>query len=272
MSRSISNSPSRRQVVSAISLGAPLLGVTVAWPMPVRAQAPKAKSAYRKIELAAADGHKFVAYRADPAAPAKGGIVVLHAVYGLATAMGDTCAMWADAGYTAIAPALFDRHTRDLVHPYTREGVGLGSKSYAQLTEAQILADVGACAVAAGPAGRVAMSGFCTGGTWAWVAASKLAFAAHVSFYPSHVHQPAYFDLEPRCPTIVHFGDKDPVVPLADVERIRTRHPKAEMHLYPGAVHAFLNPDQASYHAPSAGPAWQRSIAFMDTHIGAKAK
>lgn len=266
MSRVQSTRLSRRQLVAAGTLGIAVLA------RPAFAQAPaKHNSTARKIELTAADGHRFEAYRADPAGTSKGGIVVLHAVYGLATGMGDMCARWADAGYTGIAPALFDRHTRGLVHPYTREGVGLGSKSYEQLTEAQMLADIAACATAAGPAGRVAISGFCTGGTWAWVAAAKSSFAAHVSFYPSHVHLPAFFDLEPRCPTIVHFGDKDPVVPMADVERIRARHPKAQMHIYPGAVHAFLNPDQASFHPQSAGPAWQRSIAFMDKHVGAKA-
>ena len=116
------------------------------------------------------------------------------------------------------------------------------------------------------------MSGFCTGGSWSWKAAAKLDFAAQVVFYGSHVHTAGYIDLVPRCPTIMHYGDIDPVVPMPEVQKIRARHPSVEMHIYPGAVHAFLNPDQASYHAASAEPAWQRSIAFMDRHVGARAK
>jgi len=259
---------SRRQLLGAGLVAMP--GLPIALGGRVHAQDGPPKAAARKLELTAADGHKVTVYRADPAGAAKGGIVILHAVYGLAPAMGVVCSRWADAGYTAIAPALFDRLQRDLVHPYTSEGVTAGSKSYATLTEAQILADIQACATAAGPAGRVAMSGFCTGGSWSWLASAKREFAAQVNFYGSHVHTPEYFNLEPKCPTIIHYGDKDPVVPMAQVERIRARHPALEMHIYPGAVHAFLNPDQASYHAPSAGPAWQRSIAFMDKHVGAK--
>ena len=37
---------------------------------------------------------------------AKGGIVILHAVYGLTDHMGDVCDAFAAPGYAAIAPAL----------------------------------------------------------------------------------------------------------------------------------------------------------------------
>lgn len=270
MARMLKSPATRRRVLGAGLVAMPAL--VLARRREALAQDAAPNAAARKVELTAADGHKVTVYRADPAGASKGGIVILHAVYGLAPAMGVVCSRWADAGYTAIAPALFDRLQRDLVHPYTLEGVQAGSKSYGALTQAQILSDIQACTTAAGPAGRVAISGFCTGGTWSWLAASKASFAAQVNFYGSHVHTPEYFDLEPRCPTVIHYGDKDPVVPMPQVERIRTRHPALEMHIYPGAVHAFLNPDQASYHAPSAAPAWQRSIAFMDKHVGAKSR
>ena len=59
----------------------------------------------------------------------------------------------------------------------------------------------------------------------------------------------------------------DPQIPMAKVEQIRARHPDVEMHIYPGAVHAFENVDQASYKKDAAELAWQRSIAFMDRHV-----
>ena len=224
----------------------------------------------RQQQLTAADGHKVTIYRAEPPGPSKGGIVILHAVYGLTTNMGDVCATWAQAGYTAVAPALFDRIKLNTVHPYTREGVLAGTDGYNALTEAQIFADIAACVASAGGEARTAISGFCTGGSWAWRASSKMNFAAHVNFYGSHVHTKDYINLEPRSKTIIHYGDKDGVVPIAKIERIRARHPNVEISIYPGAGHAFLNPDQQSYHAASAQPAWARSIAFMDTHVGVK--
>ena len=261
----MNNHYSRRDSLKlAASMGA------AAFAVPNISFAQAAAPAARQVQLTAADGHKFTVYRADPVGTPKGGIVILHAVYGLTTNMGDVCANWAKAGYTAIAPALFDRLKPNTIHPYTCEGVQAGTDGYNALTEAQIFADIAACVASAGGPSRTAISGFCTGGSWAWRAASKMDFAAHVNFYGSHVATPDYINLEPRSKTIIHYGDKDGVVPMPDVERIRARHPSVQIFIYPGAGHAFLNPDQQSYHAPSAEPAWARSIAFMDQQVGSK--
>ena len=218
-----------------------------------------------KIELTAADGHRLSAWHVKPAGKAKGGIVVLHAIYGATAHMGDVCRRWAGAGYSAVAPALFDRLGRDLVHPYDRPGDGVAG--YAALTEAQIFADILAAVAAAGPPGRVAISGFCSGGSWAWRAAARCAFRAQVNFYGSHI--PDLIDLAPRCPTILHYGDDDGVVPMPEVEKIRARHPTVELHVYPGAGHAFENAEQATFNAAAGDLAWARSIAFLDRHVGA---
>lgn len=252
----------RRQLLKTGALAIP------AGALLMRGIVPAAAATSRRIELTAADGHKLGAWRADPAGAPKGSIVALHAVFGCTTHLGDICAHWADAGYTAIAPALFDRIEKNLVHPYTLDGVKAGSASYERLTEAQIFADVTAAALAAGPQGKRVMSGFCTGGSWSWRSAAKLdLFAAQVNFYGSHVHTPEYFDLTPKSPTIIHYGDKDVVVPPDQSSRIRARHPEVEMHIYPGGQHAFMNPEQSSYDAAAAAAAWQSSIAFLDKHV-----
>jgi carboxymethylenebutenolidase len=223
------------------------------------AAAPMAQT----IELVAADGHRLSAWAAQPSGVPKGGIVVLHAVYGATRHMGDVCARWAAAGYCAIAPALFDRLGRHIVHPYDRPEDGV--QSYAALSDTQVFADIQAAVAAAGPVGKVAISGFCTGGSWAWRAAAKFDFPAQVNFYGSHI--PALIDLVPRCPTILHYGEQDRLAPPSDIERIRARHPAVELHLYPGAGHAFENVEQASHDAVAADLAWQRSIAFMERHV-----
>ncbi len=216
----------------------------------------------RKITLTAADGHSLTAWRADPGGEAKGGIVLLHAVYGLTDHMGEVCQAFADNGYAAIAPALYDRIGPGIVHPYSRDGVAAGRESYAALARQAFVADLEGCASALRAAGRVAISGFCTGGTWAWEAASSLGFDASVIFYGSHVA--ARLDIQPNCPTIMHYGDSDVIAPLADVERIQAANPDVTVHVYPGGQHAFFNPDQASYDAAAAALALERSIAFLD--------
>jgi carboxymethylenebutenolidase len=83
-----------------------------------------------------------------------------------------------------------------------------------------------------------------------------------VNFYGSHI--PALIDLRPRCPTILHYGDADGIVAAAEIDTIRERHPGVELYVYPGAGHAFENPDQAGYNATAAALAWGRSIDFLD--------
>lgn len=215
------------------------------------------------IDLSAADGHHLSAWLAEPDGVCKGGVVTLHAVYGATTHMGDVCARWAAAGYRAVAPALFDRLEPGLVFPYTQAAEGV--KRYAALTEEQIFSDIRAATqTAANPSGPAIISGFCSGGSWAWRAAASTAFefAAQVNFYGSHI--PALIDLAPRCPTILHYGDGDPVVPLAEVQNIAAHHPGVEIRIYPGAGHAFFNPEQDSHDAAARDLTWERSMAFLD--------
>lgn len=219
----------------------------------------------RKITLAAADGHSFSAWRSDPVEPARGGIVLLHAVYGLTNHMGDVCDQFASRGYAAIAPALYDRIGKDIVHPFGAEGAAAGSETYRSISQAQILADTGTCAAALRPLGRVAISGFCTGGTWAWIASAELEFDAQVNFYGSHV--PAHLQFVPRCPTIMHYGDSDHVVSREGIESIRAARPEVLVHVYPGGKHAFFNPEQEYYDAAHAALAFERSVAFLEEHL-----
>ena len=218
------------------------------------------------ITLQSADGHRFEAYRGDPVGTPKGGVVVLHAIYGLTTHIGGVCDQWAAAGYAAVAPALFDRVGKGLVHPYGAVGGDAGRKCFAATNEANILAEIAACADAMKGCGPSVVSGYCTGGTRAWVAAAKQRFDAQVNFYGSHVA--AKLDLHPRCPTVMHYGDKDHVVPVPDIERIRTANPSALIHVYPGGGHAFFNPEQENYDAAHAALSWQRSVAFLDETLG----
>ena len=74
-------------------------------------------------------------------------------------------------------------------------------------------------------------------------------------------------DLSQPLPTILHYGDSDPIMPMDKVERIKARHPGVELCIYPAAGHAFCNPEQATYDATAAQAAWRRSFAFLDRHF-----
>lgn len=218
----------------------------------------------QSIRLTTTDGHTFEAARSNPSGRAKGGVIVLHAIYGLTDHIRGVCDLWAGAGYAAIAPALFDRVGPGRVHPHTPEGGKAGSLCYQATNEANIMAEVAACRDALAASGPVVVSGYCSGGSWAWVAATRLeGIAAQVNYYGSHVAS-QFLDLAPRCPTIMHYGDNDHVVPIADVERIRAAHPRVSLHVYPGAGHAFFNPEQDHYDAAARALSWQRSLDFLE--------
>ncbi len=64
------------------------------------------------IELTAADGNTFTAYRAEPAAEPKGAVVVLQEVFGVNRHIRKVVDDFAAQGYLAIAPALLTGRER----------------------------------------------------------------------------------------------------------------------------------------------------------------
>src|SRR3954451_25374819 len=58
--------------------------------------------------ITSADG-EVPAMRSEPPGPAKGGAVVIQEAFGLTDHIGSICDRLADAGWLAIAPALFHR-------------------------------------------------------------------------------------------------------------------------------------------------------------------
>ena len=61
------------------------------------------------VELEASDGHQFQAYQSHPNGTPKGGVVVLQEIFGVTDHIRRATDRFAEAGYLAIAPALFDR-------------------------------------------------------------------------------------------------------------------------------------------------------------------
>jgi carboxymethylenebutenolidase len=223
----------------------------------------------KKITLTAEDGHELDGWRADPTGPegaAKGGIIILQAIYGLTDHLGDVCDMYAARGYSAIAPALYDRTGKNQVFGYDDSGRDSGYTLRETLAEETVKLDVAACVAALKPNGKVAVSGFCTGGSWAWVMAAGLSgLDAAVIFYGSDLYE--LRNLNPQIPTLLHYGDSDHIVPLPHVTEIHELHPDLPLQIYPGQGHAFFNPEQNPDSAESAALAFERTIEFLDSQI-----
>src|ERR1700691_4930823 len=63
----------------------------------------------KTIELTAKDGHKFSAYRADPSGKPRGAVVVIQEIFGVNHHIRSVTDRYAQLGFLAIAPGLFDR-------------------------------------------------------------------------------------------------------------------------------------------------------------------
>ena len=80
------------------------------------------------LELTARDNHKFSAYLAQPKEKPKAGLVILQEIFGVNNHIREVTDLFAEKGYLAIAPSLFDRKERNVELSYDEQGVLKGRK------------------------------------------------------------------------------------------------------------------------------------------------
>ena len=216
-----------------------------------------------QVELTATDGHRLSAYLAEPESAPRGGIVVIQEIFGVTRHIRAVADQYAAAGFLAVAPAMFDRVERNVDVPYTDMAKGFG---YMQaLNNDQVMLDVQAGITRVRAAGRVAVVGFCWGGTVAYLAAARLNIDAAVAYYGGGINR--HTEEKPRAPVMFHFGEKDTHIPRSAVEQIKAAYPQGIYHLYP-ADHGFNCTDRASFEPASAKLALERSLEFLHRYIG----
>ncbi len=214
--------------------------------------------------LMARDGHEFSAYIARPQSKPKGAVVVLQEIFGVNHHIRSVTDRYAAAGWLAIAPALFDRVGRGVELGYSEPEIQTARGTMMQIDPAKALLDVAAAAAVVRHAGKVGVVGFCWGGRLAWLAACEQPLGAAVGYYGARIGQ--NLGRTPRCPTLLHFGERDDHIPMSEVEQIRAAYPQGIIHVYP-AGHGFACDERASYDAASAALAWQRTQEFLDRHL-----
>ena len=218
------------------------------------------------LELQASDGHRLGAYRADPTTTTpRGALVVLQEIFGVNSHIRAVADGFAADGWAAIAPALFDRVERGIEIGYSPEDVQRGMQLRAGCTNETTLLDIAATVAAVQSVGRVGVIGYCWGGTLAWLAAARQpGLAGAVAYYGGGIRE--LLDIEPLCPVLAHFGDRDTSIPLSVSEDMRKKHPQVEVHVYP-AGHGFNCDQRGSFDAPSARLARERTLKFLREHV-----
>jgi carboxymethylenebutenolidase len=209
------------------------------------------------------------------------GVVVLHESFGLNDDIRRLAARFAKAGYAALAPDLYSHGTRLVC--LTRVLVDMLSGGVSRE-----IADIHAArdALAAMDdvdAQRIAVAGFCQGGGFALIAATRPGFSAAAVNYgvvPSDRSK-----LDGVCPVVASYGAKDRVVGRAHAERLE-RHLSAlgvphDIKTYDGAGHSFFSkvdgwqgmlarvptPMAVGYDEQAAEDGWRRVLAFFEQHV-----
>ncbi|MEV4671378.1 MULTISPECIES: dienelactone hydrolase family protein [Actinomadura] len=128
---------------------------------------------------------------------------------------------------------------------------------------------------------RVGALGFCIGGTYALLAASRVpGLSCAVTFY-GMLRYGKLSDNKPvspidaaekvGCPFLGHFGETDHLVPVADARELadRLRGRPAEIYTYPGAGHAFHEDFRPEVYRPvAATAAWARTHEYLRYYLG----
>ena len=220
-------------------------------------------------------------YQAVPDGAARGGVVVVQEAFGVTTHIEDVARRFADAGWHALAPSFFHRQGSPVL---AYDDLASVMPVMGQLTADGLATDLRAAVDQLGSAGhvpgRVAVVGFCMGGTVTFYAATLQALGAAVSFYGGGVAEgrfglPSLVDLAAslQTPWLGLYGDKDTGIPVDQVERLRDATAPVpvdtEIDRYPEAQHGFhCNDRPAVFDAAAAADAWDRTLAWLGSHIG----
>jgi carboxymethylenebutenolidase len=220
----------------------------------------------KHFSLTATDKHQLGAYRADPKGAPKGGIVVIQEIFGVNQHIRAVCDRFANDGYVAVAPALFDRSQRNFECGYTPPEIENACKFIAKPDWDAMLRDTDAAIKELKSVGPIAIVGFCMGGSIAFLSAARLSgLRAAVAYYGGRIV--AFADEKPKCPTQMHFGEKDQSIPMTDIEIIKQKRSDCEIYVYKDAGHGFHCDERGSFHQPSAALAWERTTSFLKKHM-----
>ncbi|MFI7614198.1 dienelactone hydrolase family protein [Nonomuraea terrae] len=218
-----------------------------------------------QIELTAADGNRFLAYRAEPEQPNGRAMVILPDIRGLHPYYRDLAVRFAEAGFRTIAIDYFGRTA----------GTGDRSDDFAfmphveQLTSDHVRADAKAATEALAGAGPVFTVGFCLGGAQSLrQAAEGNGLAGGIGFYPTlrFVDEPAS---GPGAPILMLMGGADTATKPeqfaayeAALDRAGTPY---EKHVYKGAPHSFFDRSYGEW-AEVCQDAWRQILDFTERH------
>jgi carboxymethylenebutenolidase len=203
-------------------------------------------------------------------APAKGtrigGVVVVQEIFGVTDHIRQMSDRFAEAGFEAIAPSMYDRMERGFEIKGAPDQAAL-QKGFAGVRASpwdQVAADVQAAVDKLKPNGPVFVTGFCWGGTTAWLAAARCTgLSAASGFYGGMIAQ--LLEDKPKIPIILHFGEKDASIGKDVRDKIQAAAPDVPFYTY-DAGHGFCRAGSADFNQSACDLAFKRTVDFFTQH------
>lgn len=218
------------------------------------------------VRIRSVDQHEFDAYLSRPTSKPFAGLLVVQEAFGVNPHIRRVTDDYAQQGFLAIAPALFDRIQPGVELGYEGADREQGIAFARRIDLGDAVKDVSATLqyVREQNAKRCGVIGYCLGGSVAWLAATRLDADAAVGYYGGQI--PRFKEEKPRCPVMLHFGTQDKHIPRTEIERLQQLHPAVQVFWY-DAGHGFNCEDRASYNAQAASLARERSLEFLRKHL-----
>ena len=225
------------------------------------------------IDFTRPDGRSAQAYLAEPAQGSSApGIVVIQEWWGLNDQIKGVADKLAAAGYRALVPDLYrGRQTLEAKEAeHLMQGLDFADAAGQDIRGAvQYLKGSGST--------RAGVNGYCMGGALTVLAAVFVpesdANATWYGYPPLEYVDAAKI----KAPLLGHWGLQDQFFPIDGVDALEAKLKEAGVgftfHRY-DAKHAFANEESDArnlpplgYNPEAAGLAWQRTLAFFDTHL-----
>jgi carboxymethylenebutenolidase len=243
------------------------------------------------IDLDGLSGYLSEPASSEPSRAPRGALIVIHEIWGLVEHIKQVADRFAAEGYLVLAPDLLsevgidahvgaelqaimqnpDPEKRNAGQPLLREKMApLQAPEYAAFAVDALKRSVDYLARQPGIGGRIAVTGFCFGGTYAFaLAAADSRVRAVVPFYGS---PPALDEVGAiKAPVLALYGANDDRL-MGSLPEVTTAMTDAGVDfttkVYEGAGHAFFNDTNPfSYNAEVAADAWSTVLDFLERSL-----
>lgn len=196
------------------------------------------------------------------------GVILIHEFWGVNEQIKKTADKISAEGYLVLAV--------DLYNGKIAQNVDEAKKMKDEVTDEHALEQIRRAILELEkngvPANKIAVWGFCFGGSIAFKSAvENLGAGAYVIYYGSMITEQKEILEKIQKPVLGIFGGQDQGIPTTKVESMKKMldllGKKNETYIYPNAGHAFANETRESYNPADAKDAWEKTMAFLTKYL-----